>query len=87
MFFQEAGAQQENSVGQLQELATKRKWAPPQYEEMGFTGKPHERVFAIKCTLKDVTAIGYGPKKKIAKRRAAKQLLEEEPISKKKKNE
>ena len=89
MFFQEHEADaQHNWVGQLQELATKSGWAPPQYEEVSCTGKPHERVFGIKCTIRDDTAIWYGARKKLAKQRAAQQLLqEEETVCKEQKHE
>jgi dsRNA-specific ribonuclease len=74
MFLQNAEAM-ENAVGQLQELATKRGWAPPQYDSMGFTGRPNERVFATRCTMQERTAIGYGARKQLSKQRAAQQVL------------
>ena len=95
--FQEEANVETNYVGKLQEIAIKRKWAPPHYDEAGFHGKLHERIFRIRCNLNGATATGYGPKKQTAKQRAAQQLLEEmelleekellleEPVCKKKK--
>ena len=96
--FQEEAAGETNYVGKLQEIAIKRKWAPPHYDEAGFHGKLHERIFRIRCNLNGATATGYGPKKKAAKQQAAQQLLEEidllekellveEPVCKKQKHE
>ena len=42
-----------NPVGQLQELATKMRWAPPKYDFVTQEEIPHTRVFTVKCSLEE----------------------------------
>ena len=56
-------------------MATRNMWAPPRYEESQQQGRPHERTFSIKCSLQDQSEIRHGPRKKIAKQRAAEKVL------------
>jgi len=60
-----------NPVGQLQELCMTRRWPPPTYELTAEEGFPHERTFAIACTIATYKEIGHGKSKKLAKRQAA----------------
>jgi len=60
-----------NPVGQLQELCMTRRWPPPTYELTSEEGFPHERTFAIACTIATYKEIGNGKSKKLAKRQAA----------------
>ena len=78
MFFQEHESEPEpiNYVGALQEAATRNMWPPPQYENPKGHGKPNNRIFEVTCSLNGASATGYGPRKKLAKQRAAQKLFE-----------
>jgi len=65
-----------NPVGQLQELCMTRRWPPPTYELTAEEGFPHERTFAIACTIATYKEIGHGKSKKLAKRQAAYSMLQ-----------
>jgi len=60
-----------NPVGQLQEMCMTRRWPPPTYQLTAEEGFPHERTFAIACTIATYKEIGHGKSKKLAKRQAA----------------
>ena len=51
-------------------------WPPPQYENPKGHGKPNNRIFEVTCSLNGASATGYGPRKKLAKQRAAQKLFE-----------
>lgn len=66
-----------NPVGALQELCMARHWPPPFYEVTSEDGLPHERNFAIACTISKYKEIGVGKSKKLAKRQAAYKMLQQ----------
>uniref|UniRef100_T1J8G5 DRBM domain-containing protein n=1 Tax=Strigamia maritima TaxID=126957 RepID=T1J8G5_STRMM len=66
-----------NPVGALQELCMARHWPPPFYEVTSEDGLPHERNFAIACSIGKCREVGIGKSKKLAKRQAAYKMLQQ----------
>ncbi len=64
-----------NPVGELQELCMNRRTQPPVYEVQLEEGQPHERKFAIVCSVAKQSEAGFGKSKKLAKRQAASKML------------
>ncbi len=64
-----------NPVGELQELCMNRRTQPPSYEVSLEEGQPHERKFAIVCSVGTQSEAGLGKSKKLAKRQAASKML------------
>lgn len=66
-----------NPVGKLQEICMKRHWRPPRYETINEEGLPHERIFSMECFIENMRfcEIGIAKSKKLAKRKAAHQML------------
>jgi len=61
-----------NPVGNLNDLCTKLKRLPPEYEDVSEVGKPHERVYTVACKLgSHIVETGRGRSKKNAKKVAA----------------
>ncbi|CAL8097361.1 unnamed protein product [Orchesella dallaii] len=61
-----------NPVGDLNDLCTKLKRLPPEYEDVAEYGKPHERVYTVACKLgAHIVEVGKGRSKKHAKKVAA----------------
>jgi len=58
---------------QLQEFLQARSYDPPQYEVLDVKGKPHCRVFTVKCitAFNDVISFGSGKSRRIAEQEAA----------------
>ncbi|XP_022085279.1 double-stranded RNA-specific editase 1-like isoform X2 [Acanthaster planci] len=65
-----------NPVGQLQELVTFLGWRRPEYDEIEETGPPHDRSFVIGVTVGKFKEQGTDKSKRLAKRTAAKAMLE-----------
>lgn len=65
-----------NPVGALQERCMKRRWRPPFYETVAEEGLPHERTFGISCLVNNLSEIGMGKSKRLAKRQAAHKMLQ-----------
>ncbi|XP_077556383.1 protein Loquacious-like isoform X1 [Haemaphysalis longicornis] len=65
-----------NPVGELQELCMKLRWRPPFYETVIEDGLPHERTFGISCLVNNLNEMGKGKSKRLAKRQAAKKMIE-----------
>lgn len=66
-----------NPVGKLQEICMKISVNPPDYETCHEKGLDHERVFVLSCSIAslDLTTLGEGRSKKLAKRQAAEHML------------
>lgn len=52
-----------------------KRWTPPKYETHTEEGEPHKKNFVMACTVMDLTEVGEGSSKKVAKRRAAQKIL------------
>ncbi|PIK62433.1 putative RISC-loading complex subunit [Apostichopus japonicus] len=65
-----------NPVGQLQELVTRLGLRRPQYEADVETGSANDRRFIISVTVGDYTKQGCEKNKRLAKRKAAEEMLE-----------
>ncbi|WP_448584136.1 ribonuclease III [Thermocrinis sp.] len=60
----------------LQEL-TQSKWKErPVYRVVSVSGKEHQRIFEVECSIKEYRAIGRGRNKKEAQQEAAKRVYE-----------
>lgn len=70
-------ANEANPVGKLQEICMKMRVNPPDYVTIGEQGLAHERIFVLTCHIAslDLTSIGDGRSKKLAKRQAAEIML------------
>lgn len=66
-----------NPIGRLQEMCTLKRWPPPKYETHTEEGEPHKKNFVMTCTVMNLTEIGEGSSKKMAKRRAAQKILKQ----------
>lgn len=64
-----------NPVGALQELCMKLRWRPPFYETVIEEGLPHERTFGISCLVNNLSEMGKGKSKRLAKRQAAHKMI------------
>lgn len=66
-----------NPVGKLQEICMKMRVNPPDYDTCDEKGLAHERVFVLSCTISslNLTTLGEGRSKKLAKRQAAEHML------------
>jgi ribonuclease-3 len=64
---------------QLQEYAQAKKVKLPQYSVLTQTGKEHNQVFKVQCTLADlnVNAVGKGVNRRRAEQAAAEELLKQ----------
>nr|CAD7259691.1 unnamed protein product [Timema shepardi] len=60
-----------NKIGMLQELCQRMKWEMPVYTENGILNQQQ----SIKCTLRDMTTVGFNISKKDAKKMAAGKML------------
>ncbi|XP_066468433.1 interferon-inducible double-stranded RNA-dependent protein kinase activator A isoform X2 [Tiliqua scincoides] len=63
-------------IGSLQELAIQKGCRLPEYSLTQETGPPHKREFTMTCRMGSFVETGSGTSKKLAKRNAAKKLLE-----------
>lgn len=66
-----------NPVGKLQEICMKISVNPPDYETCNEKGLAHERIFVLCCSIAslNLTTLGEGRSKKLAKRQAAELML------------
>ena len=64
-----------NCVGKLQEYAAKSKQAIPIYQTISALGESHCPQFTIEVRLGDLTAQGTATSKKLAKQKAARNML------------
>lgn len=66
-----------NPVGKLQEICMKMRVNPPDYDTCDEKGLAHERVFVLSCAIAslNMTTLGCGRSKKLAKRQAAEFML------------
>lgn len=66
-----------NPVGKLQEICMKMRVNPPDYETCDEQGLAHERIFILSCKIAslNMTTLGNGRSKKLAKRQAAEHML------------
>lgn len=66
-----------NPVGKLQEICMKMRVNPPDYETRDEQGLAHERVFYLSCNIEslNLSTMGQGRSKKLAKRQAAEYML------------
>lgn len=73
-----AAVNEANPVGKLQEICMKMRVNPPDYETCDEKGLAHERIFVLSCTIAslNMTTLGGGRSKKLAKRQAAESMLE-----------
>lgn len=57
----------------------RKKWTPPYYDSREVNSLPHERVFEVSCLISflNYETFGQGKSKKVAKRIAAQEMLEE----------
>lgn len=67
---------QGNPIGMLQELCMMRRWMPPEYSTEQEEGLPHERLFTILCTVRNIKEYGVGRSKKLAKRQSAHKMVQ-----------
>lgn len=65
-----------NTVGGLQELCVKHGFPMPTYSVGVIAGQPHQRNFAITCTVGKMKENGAGGSKKDAKREAAQKMID-----------
>jgi len=65
-----------NKVGGLQELCVKHGFPMPTYSMGVVGGQPHQRNFAITCTVGKIKENGAGGSKKDAKREAAQKMID-----------
>ena len=65
----------ENSVGTLQEICSYRQLPFPEYELTKEEGPAHDRLFSYTCMVGQLWDIGCGRNKKMAKQRAAHNLM------------
>lgn len=65
-----------NTVGALQELCVKHGYPMPTYSTDVVGGQPHQRNFAIVCTVGKIKESGSGGSKKDAKREAAQKMID-----------
>merc|ERR1719312_890176 len=65
-----------NKVGGLQELCVKHGFPMPTYSMGVVGGQPHQRNFAITCTVGKLKENGAGGSKKDAKREAAQKMID-----------
>jgi len=65
-----------NTVGSLQELCVKNGLPMPTYSTDVVGGQPHQRNFAIVCTVGKLKESGSGGSKKDAKREAAQKMID-----------
>jgi len=65
-----------NTVGGLQELCVKNGFPMPTYSVGVVAGQPHQRNFAITCTVGKMKENGGGGSKKDAKREAAQKMID-----------
>lgn len=70
-----AGDDMANPIGRLQEMCTLKRWTPPKYDTHTEEGEPHKKNFVMSCTVMNLTEVGEGSSKKMAKRRAAQKIL------------
>lgn len=70
-------ANEANPVGKLQEICMKMRVNPPDYDTFDERGLAHERIFMLSCTIAslNMTTLGEGRSKKLAKRQAAEHML------------
>ncbi|XP_028393597.1 RISC-loading complex subunit tarbp2-like [Dendronephthya gigantea] len=65
-----------NVVGELQNLAAKKKWELPTYEYGEPTGEAHSKTFTcLVRMMSDLKCSGFGSSKKAAKKQAAEKML------------
>jgi dsRNA-specific ribonuclease len=66
-----------NPVGKLQEICMKMRVNPPDYDTCDERGLAHERVFFLSCRIAslNLSSMGQGRSKKLAKRQAAELML------------
>lgn len=66
-----------NPVGKLQEICMKMRVNPPDYDTCDERGLAHERVFFLSCSIAslNLSTMGQGRSKKLAKRQAAELML------------
>lgn len=64
-----------NEIGKLHEV-TARHQLKPSYEVVKVTGPSHLMKFSVKCTVGDKETMGEGIRKKIARKIAAKKMLD-----------
>lgn len=65
-----------NPVGKLSEFCFKNQIPPPLYECQGEEGQPHQRIYQMDCVVGEVRISGSGRSKKMAKKKAAAQMLD-----------
>lgn len=53
----------------------KLRWRPPFYETVIEEGLPHERTFGISCLVNNLSEMGKGKSKRLAKRQAAHKMI------------
>jgi dsRNA-specific ribonuclease len=72
-----AAINEANPVGKLQEICMKMRVNPPDYETCDERGLAHERVFFLSCRIAslNLSTLGQGRSKKLAKRQAAELML------------
>lgn len=70
-------ASEANPVGKLQEICMKMRVNPPDYDTCDERGLAHERIFVLSCSIAslNLTTLGDGRSKKLAKRQAAEHML------------
>jgi len=70
------GEQEENPIGDVNELCHAHKWPTPTFLLCGEVGRPHERVYTFRCIIPDrFCGTGSGQGKRLARREAAYSLL------------
>lgn len=73
----EVAINEANPVGKLQEICMKMRVNPPDYDTCDERGLAHERVFFLSCSIAslNLSTMGQGRSKKLAKRQAAELML------------
>lgn len=73
----EIASNEANPVGKLQEICMKMRVNPPDYDTCDEKGLAHEKIFYLSCTIVslNMTTLGQGRSKKLAKRQAAEFML------------
>ncbi|KAI5751365.1 hypothetical protein M8J77_006796 [Diaphorina citri] len=64
-----------NPISLLQESCFARRWPPPYYETDSPNGMPHERQYTTSVYVDKFREVGTGKTKKLAKKEAAKRML------------
>lgn len=74
-----AALNEANPVGKLQEICMKMRVNPPDYDTCDERGLAHERVFFLSCRIAslNLSTMGQGRSKKMAKRQAADLMLDQ----------